>query len=169
MKARNLAIPVLLALVGVFVISLIYAAGELPEHVASHFGFHGEANGWMSKEADLIFMAVIGLGLPSFVIGLCYLTRYLPSWMVNLPHREYWLAPERRSGTAQYLLKHSIWFASLILAFMTWVHLLVVSANKQPSPQLSTSLLLAGLFLFLIGLGIWAWRLLRHFRSPSGV
>jgi len=166
MKMSRNAI-LLLALFAVFTGTLIYAAGELPDRVASHFGAHGEPNGWMSKQEDLIFMCLVGFGTPLFIMAVCYLTRYLPSWMVNLPHRHYWLAPERRSATADYLFAHSIWLACLMVGFMTCVHLLVILANKQTSPQLSTSLLLAVLFSFPAGMGIWAWRLFQHFRYPT--
>ena len=93
MKPSRWALILLLALYAVFAGSLIYAAGELPDEVATHFDFRGDANGWMSKPADLLLMGALGLALPLFLIGICYATRFLPMGMVNLPNREYWLAP----------------------------------------------------------------------------
>src|SRR5436305_13166641 len=111
MKPSRWALILLLALYAVFAGSLIYAAGELPERVATHFDFRGEANGWMSKEADLLLMAALGVGLPLFLIGICYATRFFPARLVNLPHREYWLAPGRRRETAAYVGAQSVWLA----------------------------------------------------------
>ena len=34
-----------------------------------------------------------------------------PPNMVNVPRREYWLAPERRSQTAMLLFRHMLWLA----------------------------------------------------------
>jgi hypothetical protein len=167
MKTRNLSVVILLAMFGVLVGTIFYAAAELPDQVASHFGLHGEANGWMSKRANLIFFAVVGFGVPLVIIGLWYVVRYLPEGLINLPHREYWLAPERRMETARYMFRQSVWFASMLVAFLSWVFLLVVFANKQPSPRLSNSLLLWGTVCFLAGTGLWMWKLVRHFRLPS--
>src|SRR5262245_39910913 len=70
---------------------------QLPEQVASHFGVTGEANGWMGRSEYLIFMAAMGVGMALFIIAICFLSRFFPAWMVNLPRREYWLAPGRRA------------------------------------------------------------------------
>src|SRR6478736_3772473 len=131
MKPSRWAIILLLALYAVFAGSLIYAAGELPQRVATHFDFQGNPNGWMSKQADLLFMGALGVGLPLFLIGVCYATRFLPAGMVNIPNREYWLAPERRAQTSAYVGAQSIWLGCVTVAFMTVVHLLVVFANQQ--------------------------------------
>jgi len=167
MKPSRWAIILLLALYAVFAGSLIYAAGELPDRVATHFDFRGNPDGWMSKQADLLLMGVLGVGLPLFMMGMCYATRFLPARLVNIPNREYWLAPERRRQTSAYVAAQSIWLACVMLAFMTVVHLLVVFANQQSSPRLSTPLILGISTGFLVATGFWAWGLVDHFRRPS--
>jgi hypothetical protein len=88
-----------------------WSASQLPDHVATHFNGSGEPNGWMSRPANQRFMLVFGFAFPLFVVLLCYLARFLSSGLVNLPRRDYWLAPERRKGTSDYLVRHSLWFA----------------------------------------------------------
>ena len=167
MKARHVSMVVLLAVIAVFVGTLFYAAAELPDQVASHFGWHGQPDGWMSKQAEVILFAIIGLGVPAFIMGLWYAVRFLPNGPINLPHKDYWLAPERRTETTTYMFRHSVWFASMMIAFLSWVHLLVVFANQQPSPRLSGSLLFCGAICFLAGTGLWGWKLFQHFRVPN--
>jgi uncharacterized membrane protein len=166
MKPLRSAIILLLSLYAVFAGSLLYAAGQLPERVATHFDFRGKPDGWMSKEADLLFMAAVGFGLPLFIVGLSFATRFFPRRLVNLPHRDYWLAPERRKATSAYVGNHSLWLASMMLAFLTAVHLLMVFANAQPSARLDTPTILALLAFFIAGTGLWGWRLYRHFDRP---
>src|SRR4051794_14764693 len=129
--------------------SIVLGAILLPERVASHFGLHGQANGWMSKQADLLFFTGIGLGLPLLVLGLSYTARFFPNDLFNLPHKDYWLAPERRQESVEYVFRHSLWTASLTLFFLTWVNVLTIMANTQPVPTLSTAALFAGLALFV--------------------
>jgi uncharacterized membrane protein len=149
----------------VFVGSLVYAAGELPARVASHFDLNGRPNGWMSREADLLFMGLIGIGLPLFIIAVSYATGFVPKSLVNLPYREYWLAPERRKETAAYVGGRAVWMACMMLAFLTLVHLLVVEANGKSAPHLSGPLILSLAGIFLIGTGVWVWRLYQHFNK----
>jgi hypothetical protein len=147
--------------------SLVYAAGHLPEHLATHFDWSGQPNGWMGREAYLVLTAGIGIGFPVFLMTLCWVTRFLPASMVNLPHRDYWLAPERRAETARYLGRHSLWLGAAAIVFITGVNLLTINANNHPSAHLSSSavLLLAGSFVAVTAL--WTVALYRHFRAPD--
>ena len=71
---------------------------RLPEKLATHFDAAGNANGWMSKRGFFAFqfamLAIMGL-------AFCLLPQWLnrvPNALINLPHKAYWLAPERRAG-----------------------------------------------------------------------
>src|SRR5207237_1170658 len=99
-------------------VSLAYSAGELPERVATHFDASGQPNGWMSRHGHIIFIMLLGLALPLLVAGSFFCLRFFPGRGINLPHREYWLAPERRAGTFSYLLRHGLWFDCLWVWFM---------------------------------------------------
>lgn len=110
--------------------SLALSNSRLPTRVATHFGATGQPNGWMSRSAYLWFMIVFGVIFPLFVPALCYLSRWLPSWCYNIPHRDYWLAPERRRAVSAYLFRHSFWFAAMALAFVMGIHFSTVQANS---------------------------------------
>jgi len=150
-----------------FVGSMVLGALILPERVASHFGLYGQANGWMSKEADLLFLGGVGIGLPLFIVGLTYVTRFFPDSMFNLPHKEYWLAPERRQQTVNFIFQHSLWMAGLMQLFLSWVNFLTIMANKGPSARLPMAAFVIGFVAFLIAIGFWMARLIRHFYRPA--
>src|SRR5215510_11384097 len=82
----------------VVAICLATSAQKFPEQVATHFNFSGQPDGWMSRPAYLLFIAGLSLGLPLFIVGSCYVLRFLPPGAINLPHRKVWLAPERRAA-----------------------------------------------------------------------
>jgi uncharacterized membrane protein len=162
----RLAIP-LAALTICYLLFFGYVAasyGELPARVASHFGLDGRANGWMSREACVAFSIGLALFLPAIVVGMMGGAGKIPVSFINLPHRDYWLAPERRKAALAILLRYALWFASINVLFVTGLHWLIVQANSLgPEPHLPLIGFTAVLGGFLAGTGIWTLLLLRHF------
>jgi serine/threonine-protein kinase len=144
---------------------LAFSGSQLPSRVATHFDGNGRPDGWMSRTAHLRFMTMFGLGFPLFVPALMYATRFLPDRFYNLPHRDYWLAPARRTEALAYLFRHSLWFASMALCFVIGIHFSIIHANNLPQVQLSTLLVLALAGCFLAGTAVWGVSLFRHFNQ----
>ncbi|MEK6258983.1 MAG: DUF1648 domain-containing protein [Planctomycetota bacterium] len=170
MNTLPLRIGLLVVLYVCFGVSLFASAAWLPDRVATHFDMAGVANGWMSRSTHLMFMSVFGLVFPNFLICICWSIRFLPAGLVNIPHREYWLADERRSETASYLVRHSVWFACLALGFVIGLHGLVVLSNQRQPPQLPVVWVLGVAGPFLVGVAAWVICLYRRFRiaGPDG-
>ncbi|MFN0198905.1 MAG: DUF1648 domain-containing protein [Planctomycetaceae bacterium] len=146
---------------------ILYAGRVLPDPVASHFNWRGEPDDTMSLRAYLIFMALFGVGLPGFFIGLSKILRMIPVSMINLPHREYWFAPERIEIAMQIFTRLMTWLACGMLVFFMGIHQLVIVANLSRPVQLPTIP-----FLVLLGIGFvsfltWMAMLYRSFRIPE--
>ena len=141
---------------------LAWSNARLPTVVATHFGMSGQANGWMSRSGYLWFMIVFGLAFPLFVPAICYASRFLPGWCFNIPHRDYWLAPERRRGLSEYLFGHSLWFACMALGFVLGIHYSTLQANSVRPAHLSNLLVFSLAGGFVVGTAIWAGSMLRH-------
>lgn len=167
MKKAPYAVGLLGLASALFVTSLVYAAGQLPERLATHFDWSGHPNGWMSREAYLALMAGVGFGFSLLLMSLCWATCFLPASMVNLPHREYWLAPERREETARYFGWHSLWLGAAAMGFITGVNLLTVAANRQPSAHLSNPAVFCLAGAFVLATALWVLALYRRFRIPA--
>ena len=146
---------------------LASSTSHLPEHVATHFDGQGQPDGWMGRDSLLRHMTVFGLAFPLFVPALMYITRFLPDGLWNIPHRDYWFAPTRRPETCAYCFRHSLWFASLALCFVTGIHYSIIQANKLGQAHLSTLLVLALAGCFLAGTAIWAASMVRHFNHVA--
>jgi RNA polymerase sigma factor (sigma-70 family) len=133
--------------------------------VASHFDSAGQANAWMDRSTYLIFSIAVGIGLPVFIIGGGYVLRFLPDkyGMLNIPHRDYWLAPERRDETFKCIFRFFLRVGCLEAIFLVGFQLLMVQANRQTPPHLSMSLVwgLTGCFLTIVA--VWLGALIRHF------
>jgi uncharacterized membrane protein len=160
----------LAALLVVWWLHMRHFLQRLPERIATHFDGAGAPNGWMSREGlgsfDFIFLVFV----LSAVIGSGFLIRALPVKMINVPHRDYWFAPERRRQSHARMLAHILWLACLMAAFLIAVNQLVFMANLRPGhphlPGVGMIALLVGFLLAVIG---WVVRLHRLFpRPPAG-
>ncbi len=139
---------------------------QLPPVVASHFNAAGTPNGWQSKEMFFgIYWGVSTLMTIAFYV-LPVLLRRLPVSLINLPNREYWLAPERRQKSMASLAVYMHWFGNAIIGLLAGTFQLAIQANlrRQNLPSDAMWALLAG---FLIFTGAWMVRLYRRFAKPG--
>jgi uncharacterized membrane protein len=119
----------------------------LPERVASHFDAAGRPNGWMTRSSYMATYAFIGAMLQSSMVAVFFLIDRFPKSSINMPHRDYWLAPERSRETFAWIRQFGLGFASSTALLLLGVHLLVVQANLSQPVRLSS----------------WAWGLLGAF------
>jgi len=163
MSSRH-SVSFLLLVVGAAAFVLLTSL-SLPVVVASHFDAAGTANGFMPRAFYVRFMLAFNVVLPLVVVYLPNLALCNPRARINLPHREYWLAPDRRAETVAYLCAHSFRMGSGLVIFLAYVHWLVVRANGQFPPGLSSSWFLGGLGVFVACAIIWLALLFARFRT----
>jgi len=163
MKKNTVPVAVLGFLCAGYLVFIAGSAPLLPERMATHFGGGGNANGWMSRSTDLVFFGGLGVGLPLFFIVLSFLIGWVPERFVNLPHREYWLSPERRAQTRAYVSRQMIWMACLTVPFLAGIHGLTILANRTTPPHLPMGWFLALTGGFLSGVVGWSIVFTRHF------
>ena len=87
---------------GLVVLSVAQALWQhngLPETVASHFDARGKANGWMSRGTQTAWHLGTVFFMAAMFEGIARLNRRIPDEFINIPHRDYWLAPARRADT----------------------------------------------------------------------
>ncbi len=147
--------------------AFVFATGSsLPPVVASHFVAGGAANGFMSRGAYLRFTITLLIGLPLLIAFLSSITSIVPARLINLPNRDYWLAPERQANTFSYLRKHSARLGVILAIFVCFVHWLVIQANTHSPPLFPERAFIIGMAVFLVGVVIWLGGLIAHFRRP---
>ena len=144
--------------------------GRLPHIVASHFNARGEPNGWESKDVFFaIFAGAIGIAaVLTFVIP--WLTKILPNSLINLPHKEQWLSPERRASTLEFMGAWFAWFGCAVLLVILLAFNYALLSNIDPAHRPSS----AGFLFILIGFGVftvvWMIRFLKRFaRAPQDI
>jgi len=157
---------VLLAATGIIYFSFLYP--QLPDPMASHFNGSGAVTAWMPKSAFFLLFPIIILaaGVPIFLVPLSLAK--LPNDKINLSNKEYWLAPERRAETIQYVGIQMGWFGCAVLALLLCNLYNTVAANLRPSHTFDSGSFYIALGAFFAFLVFWLVRLLTHFaRVPS--
>ena len=146
----------LFILVEISVVAFILTTiGSLPENIASHFNGSGFPNGFMSQKGYLVFMLVFVLGIPSVVVGGISAALRTAQSSINIPNKNFWLAPERRQETIEYLTGHIAWLGCILAMFMGYVHWLLIKANSVQPAQLSNSHLFLGMGALLLSIILW--------------
>jgi uncharacterized membrane protein len=136
---------------------------QLPAVMASHFTGHGTPNGWQAKPVFFLFMAfAIGVtAIPTFLVP-----RRLPSMpsnKINLPHKSYWLAPERREATFAFFRAQMAWFGCALLFVLLYATSQAINANLPTIGHFDWQgmwYVLVGFLFFCVG---WIIHLLRRF------
>lgn len=159
----------------IFVLLALYAAvhfsdlyAQLPNVVASHFNGRGAANGWQTKQAFFEFFAIISAVVVVIGFAIPKIISVLPSQTINLPNKNYWLAPERAGETIQFLNAHFAWFACALFLFNILVFDYAIQINLDPQHPPSSDRFWYVLAGFLVFVMVWTIRMLAKFlRQPS--
>ena len=153
--------------VGIAAAYIAATTGQLPAYVASHFGASNAPNGWMTRDGYLAFMLAFAVVLPVFIAAMIGLLPRARSKSINIPHKDYWLDPQRRAATLNALSAHGAWFGSLVALFVAAIHYVVLVANRSTPPQLPADIFWMLLVGFVAAIVLWAGALWLRFRNPS--
>ncbi|HXH03444.1 MAG TPA: DUF1648 domain-containing protein [Candidatus Competibacteraceae bacterium] len=131
------------------VIYILKDSATLPATMATHFGSGGMPNGYMSRDGYIAFMVALVVVIPALVGLGGRLVRWLPAHMVNLPNKDYWLAPERRAQTTAWVESSTIVYAVFLVLFFCFIHSLVATANGSVPVRLPERPFFIGTFVFV--------------------
>ena len=148
MIARRTAFVVIALLSIVAVLQNFYYWMHLPDRVAIHFNASGEPDNWATRSVATSIMLGLQLGFPMFLMSITPLASKLPNSMINVPHRDYWLAPERRASTLEELSNFMSIIAIAGSCFFIGINHVTYIANRDqiPLPMLPFGIML---FTFL--------------------
>jgi uncharacterized membrane protein len=157
MTIRRISLIVFLVLCVLCVAQAAYYYPLLPEKVASHFGLSGQPDAWSTKTSFItIYLIVTGFLMLVF-LGISFGMSKINVSLINLPNKDYWLSPERKQQTFDFMFIYFLWLASATLLLLLdmfhqtfQVHL--GKANTLSHPTLSLGLYIAFTVLWSIGL-----------------
>jgi hypothetical protein len=144
----------------------IATSSLLPAAVTARYAVDGTPRGATLREVYLAIMLGVTVGLPLLIVAsMTWIPRMAPS-RLNLPNREYWLAPARLAETYATLRRFACVMGIMVTLFGLAVHLLVVSANLSDGRRLSPAFVVL-LVAFVTALVAWIAAMLWRFRRPS--
>jgi uncharacterized membrane protein len=145
---------------------LAYYYPRLPEKVASHFGANGIADGWMPKNEFVMTTVVTFLFTLGILLGSALLISKLPAETLNMPNKEYWLAPERKTETIAFMGGQMLWFSAATALLLVAIFQMTYQANRMPTPRLGGEswIYLVSYLAFTL---FWTIGLVRRFRLPG--
>ena len=138
---------------------------SLPQKVATHFNFAGKPDGFMTLQNHQSFIILSTICFPLFMV---FMVGVLPMWfpsLVNISHRDYWFAPERKTQTLDYLFNMACKLGVLMVFFFVGLNVIIVLANNSNPvlmPKLPFFVVMA---LFFIGVFLWVVMLFLKFRK----
>lgn len=130
-------------------LALLAARGPaLPALVAAHFDASGAVDGFMPRAGYLGASAILGGAVPLLLTALPRraIRRGAP---LRLPRQAYWLRPERRAATVDWLVSQTAWFGAAAAAMLGVAQWAVIAANGRRPPHLDMGAMQAALALFV--------------------
>jgi hypothetical protein len=131
----------------------------LPEEV-------GDPGKTMGREAFTWFILGMGVLVPwQCTYGVRWVAKRWPD-TINLPHKSYWWAAERRQASLDWMVghMHTLGLQVLVLCFGLFYAEL---QTAQPGwPQISTVEWSVGAALLAVWFALWVWQQYRHFPAP---
>lgn len=145
--------------------------GALPAKVATHFGPGGWPNGWSSRTGYVVGFVVVDLIWFGMFLLIPITTRKFPAKWVNLPHKDYWLAPANRNRAMDKLASWFYVFGTAMAVFMIFFKYLMYAANTANPVRLNEPALFTGLGIFaafIVGAIAWLYVMFRKPRAGDG-
>jgi len=165
LRICSMFFAVVLIVVAWFVVT---TTRQLGDTVATHFGAGFVANGWEQRDGYLRFALTFSVMLPVIVAAIVgWLPRLFPRYL-NVPHKDYWLAPERSAATFARIALQGVILGIVLSVFMAGVHWLILQANAVVPPRLPAKPFWTLLIAFLTALAFLIWAFWTRFRElPS--
>jgi uncharacterized membrane protein len=150
MSNCKLPLGLLMLTIGIGLGLQVWYWPQLPERIAVHFNAKGQPDSWASRLNATILSVSLLVLIPLFFVGIGQVIRWLPSSMINLPHREFWLAPGRRDETLRWITCWMLWFSFGLAVFLVGINHLTFIANRDAQPLADAwSWVAVGAFLFV--------------------
>jgi uncharacterized membrane protein len=168
MSSKVIARGLFFAIVLMAIAQCIHDFPLLPDRMASHFGPSGAPNGWMTKTQFFLVFAIVFLPALFVEFWLHRKIAKTPEAKLNLPNKEFWLAPERRAETFAYFESFFAWYGCAFLFVMVSAMSLAMRANFNSPPQLATGPIVSVLAGFLLYNVLAIAAMFRRFSKTQG-
>lgn len=165
LKAKYPAFVFFVIVIFAIILPIFYYP-QLPERIASHFNFKGEADGWMNKNSVLIFDLAITLFLALLFGLLAIFIPRIPKSYINMPNKDYWLNDDNIEETRKLVQHFLFWFGSITIGFITLTFYETIQTNLEGSNKLDSNFWIYFTVYLVISFFYTVWFIL-HFNKKN--
>ena len=159
-----------------FLIVLLLCAFEMarlwnimPDQMAAHFNIQGNADRFVPKAEFFRFQLQTMLVVILVSLPLQWMFSVIPPNLINMPNREYWLAPERRAETMGRISDFgSTMFAIILLALQAACDI-AAYANLRTPILFNAALMSKVMIVSVVAIVLALIGLIVSFRLPTSV
>ena len=150
----------------VFIVATVVTTGQSISYMVGPRDALEPSGGQAATEPSgaVIFQLAVIVLLVGLFLGVAVLLPRISGWALNIPNKEYWLAPERRDETYGYLTPWFLWFGAVNLLLM---FIVFRQAHLSRLGQDDPSMLLIILAGYVIVSMIFVVRLLVRFSGSE--
>lgn len=149
-------------------VHIVHYYPQSPDRMVVHFDASGNPDGWSGKSGFYLLYIILIAFISGTFVALAFMIPRFARSRINIPHRSYWLAEERRGETFEFLSSSILWMGNLCSAFIVFLMHLTIVSNLKGDPKLGAVFWWAlGTFLVLT-LGQAAYMILKFSRVPAG-
>jgi uncharacterized membrane protein len=151
----------------VYAVAVVWSAAQVPpDGVPLHFDGSGLPTRWGTREEAVGSWAAAGGVVAAVAAAALLLVRRLPVRAINVPHREYWAAPERQHRFRRMIGRDVAVLLGVTLALLGLIPVGTVLATRSDPVELPAVLLLP-LIGYGVGVLVWGIVVLRHRYRPD--
>ena len=165
LSAKYPAIIFLIIVIVALALPIIYYP-QLPETVASHFNYKGEADGSMTKNSFIITEMATTLFLAFLLGSIAIFIPRMPKSFISMPNRDFWLNDENKEETIKLIQRFLFWFGSITLGFITLTFQETLRVNLEGSNKLDSNFWIY-FILFMVLSSLYTIRFFLHFRKKN--
>lgn len=165
MNRRATAIIVFVLLCLACVAHVLWYYPRLPEQVAHHFGASGRPDAWGHKSQFLVVCLVTAGVMMATFLGLGLAMQKIPNSLINLPNKDYWLAPVRRQQTLDYMFPQLLWLGSLTMLLLLDMFHQSFMVHLGKATKLNHFWITMGIYLILTT--VWCIAIYKRFNKKE--
>jgi uncharacterized membrane protein len=100
---------------------------RLPARVISHLDAAGRPDGYTAKGVLFIEYWILLLMIAGFFLLAVRLIPKTPVKWISLPHKDYWMSPQRRGRAFAFMIASTAWFGNATLLFFIFLFQILFS------------------------------------------
>ncbi|HKJ45871.1 MAG TPA: DUF1648 domain-containing protein [Balneolales bacterium] len=162
-KSKHLAGTLMIMLLFIGTLQIYLYSSMLPQKIATHFNAHGQADGWMSHRAFILY----SIGMFYFMGGIFLLSGWvipkLPTELINIPNRGYWLHPARKEQAVEVLITYLYWIGVSTILFLLILTQMTILANIHQS-IISSKIFWTVTGSYIVCIFTLGWKMYRYFK-----